>query len=240
MGRKKKDIAKAVQGEAEYIHRKIEEGDNTASIFDYIAVGGYTDLSEYNRDKSVYLLSRQEYEVVEEPYIGEDVPVEYVMGKRPAFLYTIDCGTSYAFVPIGYVDDGRIASHGLQIVGLGYNAEHGIILSFDGDLRVYLIIPNEIDLHTDYFTNRIAEYLTANYKECTVDNNDLMIEGKKVAGAAEIHYNDMKIMLFQITFNDNAELIREICGVQTKKPGFIDKDVMSPYTLKDEFLRWLQ
>lgn len=235
-----KDIAKAIEKESEYLQRKIVEGDNTANIYEYIIQGGYDNLDEYNIDKSVYLLKHQNYEVVEEPYIGENVPVEYVMGRRPAFLYTIDCGTSYAFIPLGYEDDGTIAENGFETVSLGYNAEHGVILSFDGDLRIYLIIPHEIDIDSDYFNNRIAEYLTENYKKCVVDNNDLMIEGGKVAGSAQISYNGMKIMLFQITFNDNRELIKRICGTQTKEPGFIDKDILSPYKLKNEILGWLQ
>ena len=235
-----KNIERAIQKEAEYLRRKITEGDNTANIYEYLADSGYDNLEEYNRDKSVFLLTHQNYEVVEEPYIGEDVPVEYIMGNRPAFLYTIDCGTSYAFIPLGYEDDGTIAESGLQIVNLGYNARHGVILSFDGDLRIYLIIPDEIDIHTDYFINKMSEYITENYKECTVDNNDLMIEGRKVGGTAEIEYNGMRMMLFQITFNDNYNLIRQICGVQTKEPGYINKNILSPYTLKNEFLEWLQ
>lgn len=235
-----KNIVKAIEKESEYLHRKMVENDNTANIYEYLSTAGYDNLEEYNRDKSLYLLSHQNYEVVEEPYIGEDVPVEYIMGKRPAFLYTIDCGTSYAFIPFGYEDDGTIEGKGFEIVSLGYNAEHGVILSFDGDLRIYLIIPHEIDINSDYFLQRIAEYLTENYKTCIVDKNDLMIEGKKVAGAAQISYNNMKMMLFQITFNNNKEIITEVCGTQTKEPGFIDKNILSPYTLKNEILGWLQ
>jgi hypothetical protein len=235
-----KNIELAIEKEREYLERKVTNGDNTANIYDYLGLAGYDNLEEYFRDKSLHMLTNLDYTVVEEPYIGENVPVEYVMNKQPSFLYTINCNTSYAFIPLGYEDDGTIASSGLQIVSLGYNAEHGVILSFDGDLRVYLIIPDAIDLHSDYFINRMSEYISENYMECTVDNNDIMIGNKKVAGSAEIHYNNMRIILFQVTFNDNSELIKRICGEQAKEPGCIDSKILSPYELKDEFLRWLQ
>lgn len=234
-----KDIVIAIAKEQEYLERKLG-GDNTANIRDYIIHGGYESLDEFNRDKSVYIMKQQEYTIVEEPYIGEDVPVEYVTNRIPAFLYTIDCDESYAFVPLGYVDDGTIASYGLKTVSLGYNAEHGVILSVDGDLRVYLIIPGEVDLHTDYFISKISQYLNEKGMNTTIDNNDILLDGNKVAGAAEIHYNGMKIMLFQVTYNNNLAMIRDICGISRKTPGYIDRDVLSPYELKDEFIQWLQ
>lgn len=235
-----KNIELAISKINEYYHQILDLNDNTENIYAYLSGAGYTNIDEFTFDKSVYLLKHQEYAIVEEPYISSDVPIPYIQEKKPAFLYTIDCGESYVFVPHDHVDDGTFDKYGLTKVSLGYSAEHGVILSFDGDLRIYLIYSDEVDLHSDYFLRKLSDKLSMYFDDVSVDNNDVIINGKKVAGSAELHYNNLRILLFQITFNDNSEIIRAVCGESKKEPGFIDKNVLSPYELKDEFLSWLQ
>lgn len=233
-----KDIEKAIQGEAEYL---IEKAKGTQpNIYDYLAESEYTNLAEFHSDKQEYLLRHQDYDVVEEPYIGEEVPIPYIMAKQPAFLYTINCAESYAFVPMDFDNKALLDSYGLTMLKLGYDATHGVILSIDGDLRIYLIIPQKLDIRSNYFLNKMQIYLSNYFNDVVASGNDILIDNKKVCGMAEVEYNDCRIILFQISYNDNLQMIRDVCGVTEKTPGYIDSNVLPAVTFKDEILSWLR
>lgn len=233
-----KDIEKAIIAEKAYLQEKVK--GTQPNIYDFLQESEYTDLNEFYRDKQEYLLRHTEYVVVEEPRIGEDVPVEYIQNKQPAFLYTINCPESYAFVPMEFNDKEILDKYGFTMLKLGYSTEHGIILSIDGDLRIYLIIPESIDIRSTYFLSKMQVYLSSYFNNVRVDGNDIIIDNKKICGMAEAEYNDCRILLFQISYNDNAEMIREICGESIKTPGYIDSSVLPAITLKNEILSWLK
>jgi len=236
-----KNIALAIQKEGEYIYDKINNNSVHLNIYDYLSQAGYTDLDEYRRDAKDYWVKSQNYEIVREPVINADVPTPYLQGQVPAFLYTIDCDYNYAFVPMSYTNYTPLEEYGYTPVKLGYENSNGPILSSDGDLRIYFILRKHdyIEITYHYFLIKIKEYLENYFDDVEINNNDLLINKKKVIGGAMIEYNGMNIVVFQINFIDKASDVMDICGITTKVPGYIDSSIVTAEQLKNEFLSWL-
>lgn len=234
-----KDIRRAIEQEAIYLRKKFEEHDENAKIYDYIGPCGYDDVNDFYWDKQKYLFKTQPFIIEEEPYIDLAFTAEYYRDKIPAFLYTIDCFEDYAFIPNDFEDTEILEENNLVPLKIGYDARNGVIISSDGDLRIYLIYDGSLEVPCDVFMNFLKDVLEEYYDNVVVDGNDIMIDGKKVIGSVAFRYADMNSIVFQCTFTDRVELIREICGVTPKTPGFIDKNIISPEELRDRFIVWL-
>lgn len=232
-----KNIELAIVKMNEYCQVKLT--DNTANVFEYLAQAGYDNIDEYFYDEKIYFLQHQNYEVVEEPEINASVPIPYLTNKQPAFLYTINCETNYAFIPNRINDYTLIESHEYTPVKLGYDNSNGPILSANGDLRIYFIYPININLGYEYFANKLVDYLSNYYDNVLLDNNDIMINNKKVIGGATTEMNEMNILVFQINFVDKLNDIIQICGTPKKEPGYIDSSIVSAEQIKNEFLTWV-
>lgn len=237
----KKNIALAIQKEGEYIYDKIHNNDINLNIYDYLEGTGYSDLYEFRNDAKDYWVKSQNYEIVEEPVINADVPVPYLNSKTPAFLYTIDCVYNYAFIPTSYDNYDLIEEYGYTPVKLGYDNSNGPILSSDGDLRIYLILPKHdyIDITYGYFLSKFKTYFDRYFDNVVSSNNDILIDGNKVLGGSLFEYNDMLIIVFQINFVDKREDILNICGISPKTPGYVDSSIVTAEQTKNEFLTWL-
>lgn len=234
-----KNIALAYQEENRYYEDKHKLHSNTLNILDYISKAGYDSYNEYYSDLQEYLLRIQDYEIVEEPEINADIPTPYLKNRKSAFLYALNCGVNYAFVPNSINNYATIVKLGYTPVKLGYDGSSGPILSTDGDLRIYLMYPSTIELSYDYFSNKIVNFLSNHFENVRLDNNDVMIEGKKVIGGASAVMNNMRIVVFQVNFVDKLSDIQEICGITNKVPGYIDSSIVSAEEFKNEFLTWL-
>lgn len=235
-----KDIALAYQEEIRYYNDKQRLHSNVLNILDYIGKAGYDNYDEYYTDLQEYLLKTQDYEIVEEPEINANIPLPYITNNRPAFLYTINCGTNYAFIPNSINDYSLIKEYGYTPVKLGYDGSSGPILSSDGDLRIYLVYPVNIDLSYGYFSEKMVCFLSKYFTDIKSDNNDIMLDGKKIIGGASTVMNNMRVVVFQINFIDKQSDIQSICGKTNKIPGHIDKTILSAVEFKNEFLSWLK
>ena len=235
-----KDIALAYQEENRYYYDKHRLHSNILNILDYIGKAGYDNYNDYYSDLQEYLLKIQDYEIVEESEINANIPIPYLNEKKPAFLYTINCGVNYAFVPNGINDYTIIEEYGYTPVKLGYESSNGPILSSDGDLRIYLVYPINIDLFYDYFLNKIVNFLSRYFENIRLDNNDIMLNNKKIIGGASTVINNMRVVVFQINFVDKLSDIQAICGITNKTPGYIDSSILSAVEFKNEFLSWLR
>ena len=232
-----KNTERAIQQEVIYLVRKAKGED--VKIYDFIKPCGYTDVNEFYWDKQLYLLRHTQYVEVEEPYISLNLTTEFFENKVPAFLWTINCPVTYAFVPNSFTDFESLSKHGLEPVKIGYSADNGVIISSDGDLRIFLIYPGNLEIQADHFLSFFKDYLSEHFDNVTVDKNDVLIDGKKVLGSVLMPFNKMGVFVSQISFSDKSELIKKVCGESVKVPGFIDPAVLSPYSLKDGFASWL-
>ena len=234
-----KDIKRAIEQETLYLHKKFDEHDENAKIYNYIGPCGYDDVNEFYWDKQKYLFKTQTFVIEEEPYIDLAFTEKYYKDGIPAFLYTINCHEDYAFIPNDFENIEILEEHNLVPLKIGYDARNGVIISSSGDLRIYLIYDGNIEVPYDIFMKFLKDVLDEYYDNVVVDNNDILINNKKVIGSVAFQYAGMNTIVFQCTFNDRVELIREICGTTPKVPGFIDKNIISPEILKDRFVEWL-
>lgn len=234
-----KDIALAYQEENRYYKDKDTLHSNTLNILDYIGKAGYDNYEDYYSDLQEYLLKTQDYEIVEPVDIAEDVYMENINKQKPAFFYLINSSNNYAFVPLNFENDEIFDEYGIIPAHMTYLTNNGVIITSDGDLRIVLITP-EIDIPLGYFLSKLENFLSLYFDDVRVDNNDILIDNKKVCGSGFIRMNSMNIYMFQITFVDRSDLIKKICTNSVKEPGHINSDVLSQYKLKDEFLSWLR
>ena len=232
-----KDIVQAIERENEY-QKQREKGEDV-KIYDFIGPCGYDDVNDFYWDKQYYLLRHQPYVVEREPYIDLGFTSQYFANKIPAILWTISCSTRYAFVPVEFTNFELLEQYGLTPLQIGYSGRNGIIISDNGDLRIFLIYPDSITVPVDYILEFFRTRIAKKYDNTIVDKNDILVAGKKVVGSAEFSYMDMHAFVVQVTFNDNGELIRKICGETEKVPGYLDPTIISPYTLKNSFTAWL-
>lgn len=235
-----KDIAKAYEAEQQYYKDKDRLHSNTLDIMDYIGSYGYDNYDEYYNDVQEYMLKIQDYEIKEVKNVSEDCYVYYLQNNIPALVYNIHSDNNFAFVPNSFDKDELFAKYNIIPQRMNYDASNGVIITSDGDLKMVIIVPDFIKLPKDYFLVKLYNYLLNYFDDITIDNNDIMLYNKKVVGSGVQNINNMNVYMFQITFVDRSELIKQVCTSSVKEPGFIDKNIISQEKLKDEIASWLQ
>lgn len=235
-----KDIAKAYAAEQQYYKDKDTQHSNVLNILDYIGPCGYDNYDEYYNDVQEYMLRIQNYEIKEVENVSEDCYVNYLQNKIPALVYNIHSDNNFAFVPNSFDKDDLFAKYNIIPQRMNYDANNGVIITSDGDLKMVIIVPDFIKLPKDYFLVKLYNYLSNYFDNVFIDNNDIMLHNKKIVGSGVQNINSMNVYMFQITFVDRAELIKQVCTSSVKEPGFIDENIISQEKLKNEIVSWLQ
>lgn len=231
-----KNIEEAIKAEKNYILQKVL--GQHPDIHDFIDKFGYSDLGEFHEDKKDYILRNTEW-VINKMDSGFEVDTYMypaIASKTPAFIWMIDSNESLLISPRNEPDN----EYGLSLLVLPYISGNGRICSFSGDLRIIMIMPKTIDIKIGYFLNKACSVLSENGVECSIDNNDIIYDGKKICGCAEGEMNKMKLYFFQFTFTDNTAIIEQVCGVNEKRPGYIPSEKITAEQLKNNFISWLQ
>lgn len=235
----RKNIEKAIAKYEEYIlvHNS---GDVNANVNEYLAIGGYDNQEEFHNDQQEYLLKHLNFEIHEEP-IDENVVFDMITKAVPSFQYSINTTDGIqAFVPKTFNNWEILEEYNIKPIKLGYISDNGLILTDKGDLRVVINIPNHIEIYTDYFMEKLKNLISKYYDDVEVNNNDLIVNGRKVIGSVDMKNDNVHTCMFQITFNDNTEIIEKICGIREKKVGCLDSDIISQEEIKNAFISWLQ
>lgn len=234
-----KDIVKAIEAEKEYIQLNLQ--GEQPNIHDFLDTWGYSNLEEFHNDKVEYSLKHLDWEITSHPNIDIEFTEKYINNRLPGFMYSIGVENNpYAFVRNNYEHIAELENLGYTVIRFGYNTNNGLILSYDGDLRIYMVLPEEIDANAFIFLDKMKNYFVELGLNATIDNNDIMVDGKKVCGSGGFFMNKMRIIVFQVTFSDHVEEIKGICGETPKEPGFIPQNILTAEQLKDKFLEWLQ
>lgn len=142
-------------------------------------------------------------------------------------------------MPDSFGDTSAIEALGYTVLNLSFGTEHEIALSTDGDLRVYIIIPDEIPIYPEYFVGKLASYLSGYMEGITHDSNDIYADGRKICGSVVASSNGMRAVMFQINYNDHNEDVSILMGDDGDIFGVIDGSVLSPEQVKGEMLGWL-
>lgn len=71
---------------------------------------------------------------------------------------------------------------------------------------------------SDKFSKALCEYLkTIGLNSVRQDNNDVLVDGYKVASGCETFVNDFKYMGYQISINQDLEVIKHACNKEMVK-----------------------
>jgi len=135
-------------------------------------------------------------------------------------------------------DEDKAVDYNLPIHKMSYMG--GTMIIGKEDLSGAIIVPSKLDINFDYFAKRFCKFLESKGEiPIILDNNDILVNGKKVFGGASYRTDTMYTFLFVATFSDNLDLIKEFCPLNPDKmPGFITKT--NSKEMVEEILSWLK
>ena len=125
------------------------------------------------------------------------------------------------------------------------NRSGGCMVFFPNNIITLDIYPTDNFLRQHKYLNDLVEYLKRKGINATTDNNDLMIDNKKIIGAVSENlpapYNDWVYFGTAISINSDAELIDKICKKPMKKiPGSLSDYGITTKEIIDFTLRWFR
>lgn len=193
-----------------------------------------------NNDKFTKILKEQNFKIEEIKDIFVDNYIINANNNISSLMYNINCENNYAFVPIDFNNYELLEKYNIIPRKLNYKHSNSMIITSNGDLKFIVTVPCNIHLPLNYFLKKLRDYLLNYFDDCRIDYNDIMINNKKVCGSAFCRINNMDIFMFQITFTDRINLIKEICIKSVKDVGYIDSSVLSQETLLNEIISWIK
>lgn len=232
------DIVKGIKIENEYLERKVN--GELVSLETSLHEAGFDSLEQYFKEKNLYQLRSCEFRIM--PVTAESAPVEIinVLTNRITSVLYIDHEITAVYYGIkdfnkDYCDQNRIPTY-------YYGTEGGTIIGTKGDVTLGICFPSEIDIRTDMIMEMFISMFKKYGITLTVNGNDFLLDGKKVAGTAQYEMNDMFAFIVQFTFSDESELIKNVCytSPSMKEVTYLDKQVISREQIKKEFFEWLQ
>lgn len=234
-----KDIKGAIQAEDRYLLERLAF-ENDVSIYDFLAPYGYTSLDEYQKDKKDFVLTQSGMIIYLTDMLAIEDRVEaHVRAQVPSvFIPTAEC--QFAWVGVrDEIDMSLFEQYGVRPYNMRYIG--GTIISGPEDFSIAIITPSVYGLTCNYYTERIGEFLSKYFDNVEVTGNDILIDGKKIAGAVSREVNDVFLFATQISFKDRTEVINVLCPPHgDKTPGCIDSSVLSRDELQAEILSWFE
>ncbi len=122
------------------------------------------------------------------------------------------------------------------IAVIDYHAEGGNIVISSGDLSLGLCFPLK-EVTAQYVLEHLSGILSKYEEAVEVNNNDILVAGKKVAGSASFQDEETLGMVIHFSFSDKAELITTICNEVRKPVGFLTG--ITREQLREEVKSWL-
>lgn len=236
-----KDIALAVQKEEEYLRDKLE-GD-VLNIYDYLKDAGYDDIDEYRNDAKDYILKSQNM-ILERVYITEESLDEWVtlsMSNQRLFrssdIEDPSLGT-VAIVGREFSEHEKFLEKGVYPVVFNYM--RGCIITGIDDLNFCLSIPKKAWFNlSEHILNKLKDFISLRNKNVVIDENDILLNNKKVVGLAIINNEQMDCIICHISLTNYIDLIYELCPPHNgKAPGYIDNITKKEF--EEEIQSWLR
>lgn len=145
--------------------------------------------------------------------------------------------------------DRTIVYHGSEPFNKDYCIEHnipiveyltngGTLIASDKELSIGVCVPDNINIDMNYMLNGLRDILAKYMDDVVVDNNDILLSGKKVCGSTEYRMNNRFAFIAQFSFDDKLDLINKICpSTSGKIPHYLTK--ITREQLRKEILTWL-
>lgn len=231
-------IEEAIKIEEDYLYNKLYLNQEQ-SLLEMLKPVGYSDLEAYFFDKTSYKIKQLK---IESNYTGDMLGIPEAISDdlehhRTATYFPY---SKNVFMWHGNEELDLELCDKFKIDVLDMNYTGGNIISSPEDYSMGIMVPNSIDVSLEYYLKGFYKIYKKYFEDVRIDNNDILINGKKVQGAIFFENNGMFFYGTEITFTDNSELIKKFC----KKPaikiaGYIDNNVLNKETLQREVQEWL-
>lgn len=235
-----KNIKEAIELEKQYIQFRLE-GKEPFSFVEEIQKLGYENLKKYSDAKLEYQISELDFTVEEVyPFSAAAVMLELMREKKNGILLM---DTDRTVVYHGSEDFNREYCEENNIPVIEHYSVGGTLVASDKEFSIGICMPRLQGLSTEYMLLKLKGILDKYYQEneVTIDNNDILINGRKVCGTTVYPTQEIFGFLAQFSFDDKSELIEKICypskSGSNKPVGYIDK--LTREELREEILLWL-
>jgi len=231
-----KNIEKAYLAEQEYL-KTDRQG---RQLVDILSELDYT-LDKYFNDKKEYLLRKNKtyIELLDNKSLDDIFDkVTGSMNRCEQACYLSFNNDLFAWTGTDDFDENKAKEYGMQVHKMDYIG--GTMIIDKADLSGAISVSSKLDINFDYFANKFLEFLKSKGEQNVIlDNNDILVDGKKVFGGASYRTDDMYVFLFVATFSDNLNIVKEFCPLnKDKMPGFITKT--NSNEMVEEVLSWLK
>ena len=226
----------AINAENIYIQNRLNNIE-TEPLIDILKGYGFETLEDYYKQKAEWQLLhcgiKEVNRSVADAFSTIDTLIQH---ELPSLLLVYH---DYPFIWHGSKDydlnQEAVDKYNIQVYEGGYIG--GTIVGGAGDLSFGVVYPKTIDLRADYFLDKLVEIFRAEGMNAEKDHNDILIDKKKVIGSATLEGVTFLGFVVFISFSDQSEVIKEVCGINPKEPGYITK--MTVEDLEDKLRKWL-
>lgn len=229
------NIANAIQEEQRYLNDRLNGIDT--SLIQRLSQYGYRTLDEYFNDKRDHLLASLDYDA----FFGDGKPalnmaISSLIAQKPYFTIATMPKTTIVHGADGGINYDVCEELDIEIIES--HSPGGTIICSPGDQQHAIVVPTAIDVTPRYFLNRLARFCKKYYENVVVDNNDILIDGKKVVPSSTAIQDGMMMFIFQMSFTDSSDLVARICTKNGPKPvGYVTK--FTAEELANEVKSWL-
>lgn len=231
------DIEKAMTKEQEYLSYRMNNKE-PFHLVDAIKEYGFNSLNEY-------FTAKKEYEFRQIKFAYEEGSPENCLSKVFATIANGETKFSFMLSDKTFVfncsdDFNEEFCQVNNIPVYQTKTKGGTIVSTAGDVSFCICAPASMDMNADYILTHIATILSKYMDGIVINGNDILRDGKKVLGCAFYEQNNMFALVAHVSFNDNSELIANICRKPKsgKAPGYLIN--ITPEQFRQEVLEWLQ
>lgn len=232
-----KDIIRAINIENEYIEQRLQ-GNEPYNLVDRIVECGFESLDDYFCGKLDYNLSVLNFNIYDRASDeGAQMTLDAIRNGVPLVVFGKAKSTNVYHGDESYNEEYCSAHH---IPILDYNSHGGNIVLTDGDLAIGISIPIK-EISSEYILEHLAGILSKYIADVGVDNNDIMVNGFKVAGSAGYDFDNGIGFVIHFSFSDKSDLISNICiddGKEHKRVGYLSG--ITTDVLRSEVIAWLQ
>lgn len=171
--------------------------------------------------------------------------------KKECAAFFVESDKKFAYVPEWWYDTQvntqetieLFSQYGITPYNMFYATPvgNGVIIGSPGDLSFLVMRPyDEKRSIFGEFEPKLLSYMQSKFTNSVLDENDILIDGKKSIGSVGNVVNGMSLYMFMASFVDNTDLIGILCPPgHTKIPKPIDNSVLTKDEFKNEISTWL-
>lgn len=239
-----KKIVRAIKTEQEYLNDVVSNASDIRPLIDRLADVGFNSLEEYFNDKREYKMScalcGKVYYV---PPSQAMITLRQMIQNEETGIVSVYTNETCVHAGNGKdstLDEEYCAEHNIPIYQ--YDSYGGNIVATEGDYSIAILVNSDVDISSNFILTKMKSLLDNYIDNVTIDGNDIMIDGKKVAGSTSYKNDDVFFFICHVSFSEKRNLITRICGKPAtgKEVGCINSDVLSCDEFVKEMLSWLQ